>query len=210
MILRTAAGISLALGSLTLLVFLHLIGEAPTASLAARHLREMKERRDPPARVQPATIDSMRALPHDWNVGEYSALEGRAVTLEGYVQRTLWAGDGDIHLELAPAPRVPGGGDTCYVTCEITPRWRQGSPAWQYESLLEVFRPNTGGAAPWDSGPRRVRLTGWRLFDFQYDETPSASAIAHLAPRVTGWEVHPVTRIEVWNDARSAYAEVVR
>jgi hypothetical protein len=28
--------------------------------------------------------------------------------------------------------------------------------------------------------------------------------------RLTPWEIHPVTRIERWNDARAAWAEVPR
>jgi hypothetical protein len=122
----------------------------------------------------------------------------------------MTAGDGDIHLEIAPAPRSPESPDTAYVTAEVTPRWRAGHDGWSYERLLEVFRPNRGGAARWDGGPRRVRVSGWLLYDYQYDARPSAWSLANGASRVSGWEIHPVTRIDVWDEARGAWAEVAR
>ena len=73
-----------------------------------------------------------------------------------------------------------------------------------------MFRPNRGGITRWDAGPRRVRVSGWLLYDSQYDARHSSWALAHGAVRVTGWEIHPVTRIEIWDDALAAWAEVAR
>jgi hypothetical protein len=72
-----------------------------------------------------------------------------------------------------------------------------------------------------------VRLSGWLLYDFQYDGVHrSADPLrwmwnrfglkrpyrpdgpVSIWPRLSGWEIHPVTRIEVWDDARGGYGEV--
>src|SRR5262249_19606624 len=147
--------VALLLGAAALLAFLHLLGEGPFVSMESAHLRDMKNRVDPPPRFEPFTFDSMAALPHRLTVAEYSGLERRGVTMEGYVQRLMRASDGDLHLEIVTYPLGPGAWDTIYVTAEITPRVRRDRPHWTYEGLLEVFRPLIGGATPWSNGTRR-------------------------------------------------------
>lgn len=210
MMLRLAAALSAGLGAVALLAYLHYMGVGPTASLASRHLREMKDRDSAPARVEPFGIPDFEALPRRVSVAEYSGYERRAVSLDGWVQRMLRAADGDIHLELVTAERPPGGRDTLYVTAEVTPRWTLGSDGWSYAALERLFRPNRGGATPWPAGPRRVRLTGWLLYDAPYDHFASPWMREHSSPRATGWEMHPVTRIERWDDARGAFEDVAR
>ena len=120
----------------------------------------MKDRVDPPTRVVPVTVDDIGALPVNASVAEYSGIERRGVTIEGYIQRLVRAPDDDQHLELVPTPRASGGPDTVYVTAEITRTFRRGSTRWSWDALVAAFRPNHGGVTPWDGGPRRVRLTG--------------------------------------------------
>ncbi len=206
MILRLVAGLALLLGIAALAAYLLLVGRGPLASPAGRHLRAMKERRDAPTAVMPFTLADFHALPHDAPMAEVAALERRGVSLEGYVQRMLRASDGDTHLEIVVTPRAPGGPDTAYVTAEIAMPWRRGSRAWSYESLLAAFRPNHGGATAWEAGPRRVRVTGWLLYDFQHDVRPSQYSLIH-GSRVTGWEIHPVTRIELWDDSLHGFVD---
>ena len=67
-----------------------------------------------------------------------------------------------------------------------------------------------GAVTPWPGGPRRVRLSGWLLYDFQYDRPATPWSRQYSAPRLSGWEIHPVTRIEVWDDARGEWVEVPR
>jgi hypothetical protein len=208
--LRIAAAVALLLGAAALLGFLRLLGEGPFVSLESRHLRDMKERPDPPTRVEPFSIADMVALPHRESVADYSAIERRGVVLEGYVQRMIHASDGDVHLEVVPHALAPGEADTAYVSAEITPRWRRDSANWSYERLLETFRPNFGGPSAWRGGTRRVRLTGWLLYDWQYDTPPRARPTERSQERLTGWEIHPVTGIEVWDDARARYVEYAR
>ena len=81
---------------------------------------------------------------------------------------------------------------------------------WAYDSLLVAFRPNRGGPARWDAGPRRVRVSGWLLYDHQYDPPVSRWTLEHGATRRTGWEIHPVTGIELWDDAGGDWRELSR
>lgn len=206
MILRVVAVAVCVAGVLALAAFLHKLGRFPTASVAARHLREMKDRTLSPDTVRATTYEAMAALPRRLAVGEYSGIEMRAVTLEGYVQNMVRAADGDIHLELQPFRRMPGEPNLPYITAEITSSWRRGSQNWDYARLVGLFRPNSGGTTPWDTGTRRVCLTGWLLYDKEYDESPSPFA----RPPMTSWEIHPVTRIDAWNDSLLRFVEYPR
>lgn len=210
MILRFAAAVALVLGVAGLVGFLTILGEGPFASPEMRHLRAMKNRTAKPASLDPMSYAELAALPHQRPLAEYAPLERRAVSLEGYVQRMLRAADGDIHLELAPSSRAPGGRDTAYATAEVTPRWRHGSENWQYEAIAAAFQPNHGSTTSWEGGPRRARVSGWLLYDFQYDGVPTREALASGAPRLTGWEIHPVTRIELWDDSLARFVEYRR
>jgi hypothetical protein len=203
--LRLAAALALAIGVIGLAGFFAVVGEGPFVTPEERHLRAMKERTGTPERVEPVGYEFFAALPHDRPLPEFAALERRAVSLEGYVQQVVPASDGDVHLEVARRPPGDPAYDPRYVTAEITPAWRRGSRPWRIESLLATFRPTHGGPTPWDGGPRRVRVSGWLLYDFQYDGPPTARR-----PRLTGWEIHPVTRVEVWDEARMAFVEVAR
>lgn len=204
---RLLAVATLVLGAAALYTFLVLLGFAPGAPEPLRVLRAGKQRTVPPASLAPFTPADFVALPHGAPAAEVAALESRGVTLEGWTQRTLWAGDGDVHLEIVNAPRGPESPDTAYVTAEVTPAFRRGSERWSYEGLVAALRPNHGGATAWDSGPRRVRLSGWLLYDWQYDNPPGPHSLAHGAPRLTGWEIHPVTRIQLWDDSTLAWQE---
>lgn len=208
MIVRIAAGFALLLGIAALMGYLHVLGKGPLASLEMRHLREMKDRAEVPASVTPYTYADFAALPHRLSVAEYSALERRGVSLEGYVQHMLRAADGDIHLEIVPRPDSTRAFQM-YVTGEITPHFVLGSPRWGFERLAAELRPDRGLSAPWPEGPRRARFRGWLLFDFQHDDSLGQWTNAP-APRMTGWEIHPVTGIELWDDSQGRFVEYPR
>lgn len=210
MILRSSAVLLFIAGATLLLAGLALLGRAPGLPAETRHLRSMKDRSEPPTQVSDVTMDDFAALPHGAPMAERSALEARGVRMQGWVQRIGLSGDGDVHLELVEQPRQPFERDTAYVVAEVTPPWRRDSRAWSYESLLVAFRPNRGGRTPWEAGPRRVRLTGWLNYDHPYDREPSNWLLLKGAPRRTGWEMHPVTRIEMWSDAAGGWQELRR
>jgi hypothetical protein len=208
--LRLAAALALLLGAAALAAYLHIMGHGPLAGAAARHMRALKDRSTAPAAVGVFGLAEFAALPHREGLAGYEPYERRGVVMEGYVQRFMRAVDDDYHLELAPTSRASGGPDTVYATAEITPAFRRGSRRWSYESLVATFRPNRGGATPWDAGPRRVRVSGWLLYDYPYDAPPSEWARRMASPRISGWEIHPVTRIELWDEAHGGYVDYRR
>lgn len=207
MTFRTLAALALSAGTVTLFAGLAVLGKGPGVPRELRNLRAGKDRTAAPPAYAAWTADSFAALPHGRPLSVVQPLERRGVSLEGWVQRTMLAGDGDLHLEITATAREAGGPSAAYVTGEITPQWRRPG-GWTNEALVALLRPNHGGVTAWDGGPARVRVSGWLLYDYQYDSRPSSWAVLHLAPRLTGWEIHPVTRLEVWDDARGAWREV--
>ena len=210
MIARSLAVIAFLLGAAALVVGLSLLGRSPGLPEQTRQLRSMKDRTEAPEQVRDVDMAFFAGLPHGAPLQENASLERQGVRMEGWVQRILLSGDGDVHLELVEKRRVAGERDTVYVVAEVTPPWRQQRRGWAYESLLEAFRPNTGGATAWDAGPRRVRLTGWLLYDHPYDKPVTQWTLNHGKARRTGWEIHPVTGIELWDDGASGWRELAR
>ncbi len=208
MTLRIAAIASLVLGVTILLLYLTVVGKTPWAGFAAMHLREMKERTAAPAAVEPITFAMMTALPRGARVSEYSTLERRGVSLEGYVQRMLRAPDGDFHLDFAESVGV-NHHLVPFLSAEITPQWHEGSKTWRFERLMALFRPFWGGPTWWDAPPRRVRLSGWLMYDYPFEGEGEKPTIG-FPPHVTLWEIHPVTRIEAWDDSLSRFVEFAR
>jgi hypothetical protein len=209
-IVRSVAVLIFAAGAAALVGALALLGRAPGLPEQTRHLRAMKDRSDPPSAVLDYTMADFASLPHHIPLATRSAIEAYGVRMTGWVQRMVLSGDGDLHLELAENRRHLGERDTAYVVAEITPPWRTEARGWAYESLLVAFRPNRGGRAPWEAGPRRVRLTGWLTLDHPYDRPVSTWLLSYGAPRLTGWEMHPVTRIELWDEPAGAWRELRR
>jgi len=209
-IARSLGVIVLVLGAAALVVGLALLGRGIALPEQTRHLRTMKDRSVPPAQVRDVDMDFFALLPHQAPMPERSSLEREGVRMQGWVQRILLSGDGDVHLELVEKRRVAGERETTYVVAEITPPWRDQHRGWAYESLLVAFRPNRGGATAWDAGPRRVRLTGWLMYDHAYDQPPSDWNLHYSKARRTGWEIHPVTGIELWDDAARGWRELAR
>lgn len=209
MTFRLLAALTFLAGAATLYLALFVIGVPPGAAPEARHLRQMKNRTAVPRHYTPYTLADFQALPHGISLERRAHRESTAVSFEGWNQRMMMAGDGDAHVELVATPRGSGGRDTVYVTGEITPAFRR-SGRWSYDRLLELFRPNHGGQTPWESGPARVRVSGWLLYDYQYDHPPTSWSLQNAAPRATGWEIHPVTRIERWDEPTAAWIEVPR
>jgi hypothetical protein len=187
----------------------------------------MKERVTEPVAVDSVTHAVIAAMPVGLPLERYAPMEQRGARIEGYIQRMFYATDGDLHLEVTPEECRPGEHDTVYVTAEITLPMRRRHPGWTFPTLYDAFRPNLGIGPPWDAPARRVRLTGWLLYDFQYDglrrpvdpirmlwnrfglpRPYQPAGPVSIWPRLSGWEIHPVTRIEVWDEMRGAFHEV--
>jgi hypothetical protein len=183
-------------------------GHGPLASAKARHLRAMKDRVAQPATVDKVTLESFGARPANLPLADLVPLERHGVRVEGYVLHFGRSRDGDFHLELTPTASPAEMRGARYVVTEITPAWRKGSTGWTFERLAEALDPARGSAAAGARAPRRVRISGWLMYDFLYDALPAPAF--DRAHRVSGWEVHPVTRIERWDDARQAFVELPR
>jgi hypothetical protein len=209
-IARSLGVLAFVAGAGALVFGLALLGRGIGLPEQTRHLRSMKDRAEAPGQVRDVTMDFFGALPHGAPMPVRAPLERQGVRMAGWVQLVLLSGDGDIHLELAEKPRTPSERDTVYVVAEITPSWRQQRRGWAYESLLVAFRPNRGGATAWDAGPRRVRLTGWLMYDHPYDKPASPWLLQFGKARRTGWEIHPVTGIELWDDTSQDWRELAR
>lgn len=214
MILRIAAGFSLAVGMILLIGYFWWIGESPISGGDERHLREVKERTTAPATITPATFADFVALPHGRPLAEFAGFERRGVSLEGYVKFMSLSSDGDYHLLLSAAPPPALTVHSDVLTAELTPSWQRGSKWWQWEPLMTALKPNGWGEPPWPGGPRRVRVSGWLLYDFQYDDPFLKGKRPRLPSpppqRLTGWEIHPVTRIDLWDDSLQAFVEYTR
>jgi hypothetical protein len=75
------------------------------------------------------------------------------------------------------------------IVIETTPRVRLNHPKWTVDALKD-----------WVNGDAPVRISGWLMFD--PDHTPMMFDPNHpnlpKKYRQTLWEIHPITRIEVW------------
>ena len=88
-------------------------------------------------------------------------------------------------------PLVEHSGDpeATAIVVETTPRVRQMHTKW-----------TPGALAPWVNSADHVRISGWTLLDPEHR--------AHLGKyRSTLWEVHPITRIEVFHDGQWVNAD---
>lgn len=89
--------------------------------------------------------------------------------------------DVDWHMPLA---EQSGQAEATSIVVETTPRIRQSHSKWTTTSL-----------APWVNSDSPVRISGWALLDPEHR--------AQLGRyRSTLWEVHPVTKIEVFSNGQ--------
>jgi hypothetical protein len=85
--------------------------------------------------------------------------------------------DTDTHMALV---EDVGDAEKTSVVIEFTPRFLKAHPNWNKSTL-----------APWLNSDNPVRISGWLMLDPDHRN--------HLNRfRSTLWEVHPITKIEVW------------
>jgi hypothetical protein len=129
-----------------------------------------------------------------------TSVEGAAVQTVGYIvaikpQKSNsescncgWHGEDatDWHIALV---EHPGDGEKTSIVVEPTPRIKIKHPKWTKKNL-----------EPWLNEDLPVRISGWLLYDPQHAN--------HLNKyRSTLWEIHPVTKIEVWNDVTDQWED---
>lgn len=119
--------------------------------------------------------------------------EGAAVQTVGYVVAIKpqasnsescncgWHGERATDWHIALVEHV-GDGEKTSVVMEPTPRIKKRHPKWTKAML-----------SPWLNSDQPVRISGWLLFDPQHAN--------HMNKyRATLWEIHPITKIEVWDE----------
>jgi len=196
-------------------------------------LNKLKNRIDEPQEPIKVTIDQILSLPKiaaeklkdpraNWSPMTLAAVqqfEGTPVTVEGFLAGVREEGAEscncgatapsrvDWHCWLAKsAPEmvkdvhhgVETTGDELglAVVCETTPRVRAMAKHrnWNLQEFENIVRQK-----------KRVRITGWIMFDqIHSDQLPGASP-TEKPRRGTLWEVHPITKVEVqendtWRD----------
>ena len=171
----------------------------------------MKNRADTPTSLHDVTWSAIDNLPFpgktdgawapkhrkDWNQGFLSVVapfEGIPVRVVGYLVaikpqnggsgegtncKFTRAGNVDAHLALV---KEVGDAEKESIVIEWTPRFTQKHPKWTKTRLL-----------PWLDSDKAVRISGFLMVDPDH--------VNHLGRyRRTLWEVHPITKIEVFQN----------
>jgi len=168
---------------------------------STRALNALKNRTALPAEVHidaTATLDALLAPGED--VDRWS--QDRAAVVDGYVVRVVEAGvetanclsltRRDTHVELALHPEAS---PTERLIAEVTPPLR--------DRVAREGKDWSTAALARDYLGRRVRVTGWLMFDRQHELEAENFRPGHLGSwRRTAWEIHPITSIEVLESAR--------
>lgn len=125
----------------------------------------------------------------------------------------------DWHLEISehPSGHAPQLGDRTPIICEITPRTERGlyRENVRLQSLTGFFRLENGSYQPTGHPARRVRLTGFLLWDDSHNEKADAGLTIesvdsktnyHHPWRSTSWEIHPVMKVELIEESDGSAA----
>jgi hypothetical protein len=168
-------------------------------------LNKMKNRIAEPVTVTDHTVPQVIAIMNDVLMQEGQRMrknwypsarlfaeekESMGIRVTGYLLRAKQSGiessNGyidslrDYHLWIADKPTAER---RTTMIAEITPRWKVVHPEWR----LRTFKRLADQKA-------KVRVTGWLLWDQEHGSEVEKS-------RGTSWEVHPVTKFEIWSDS---------
>jgi hypothetical protein len=138
-----------------------------------------------------------KPLRKNWSaeqIAEITPFEGEALRTTGYLvafkPQSGGSGEGtnchlnapsdtDTHMALVEGV---GEAEKSSVVIEFTPRFLKAHPNWKKSAL-----------SPWLNSDNPVRISGWLMLDPDHRN--------HLNRfRSTLWELHPITKIEVWKD----------
>jgi len=167
-----------------------------------------KNRTDVPASYHEVTWKALQSLPYpshaprlldQWTPQQIQVIqpfEGVPVSLVGYLVKIKVEDSGsgestnchfvnpeevDWHMPLA---EHAGDLEATAVVVETTPRVRKDHPKWTPTNL-----------SAWVSSNSPVRVSGWTLLDPEH-----GAQVGRY--RSTLWEIHPITRIEVFKDGQ--------
>jgi hypothetical protein len=167
-----------------------------------------KNRTDVPSESHPVSFQALASLrvpeatthrspPNGWTAEQLAVIapfEGEAVTVEGFifVIRLQTSGSGEstnchfhhaanTHWHIALTENF-GDLEPKAVVVETTPRIRKDHPNWTTAAFKDYVKKNLP-----------VRISGWTMVDPEHKN--------HLGVhRSTLWEIHPITKIEVFKN----------
>jgi hypothetical protein len=164
----------------------------------------LKNRTDTASSYHAVAFDAIAKLPypkgpkhrHDWmqpQLDSIARFEGVPVSVIGYLValkpqnkgtgestncNMTGADETDWHMALV---KTFGDGEATSVVVETTPRVRRSHPAWTTTAVKKYVDEDTP-----------MRISGWLMLDPEHRN--------HLGKyRATLWEVHPITRIEIFD-----------
>ncbi len=150
---------------------------------------------------------NVRTLPAgDQPITYLQGLESKSVMSEGYLAMVKRSAEEttnctsstrkDLHVELLAADAGdPKNQRYKVVVTEVTPWFGENHTSWAETDLGQYASYKGGYNGNMLRPPTKVRIYGWLFFD-------NAHADAHSVGnwRGTAWEIHPITRIEVWEN----------
>jgi hypothetical protein len=88
-----------------------------------------------------------------------------------------------------------GQGENVAIIVETTPRVRRQHTQWT-TARLKPWTAHIGSKANASYNQQPVRISGWLMLD------PEHQDMIDEGLRSTLWELHPITKIEVWDDGQ--------
>ena len=165
----------------------------------------------------PRNGKSRRGGSNGWSAADLAAIaryEGLPISVEGYLSGVreqippLDSATGQLQRGETTncgqnrSPRVdwhvyltakPNDSHRQAIVVEVTPRLRPAHPGWTLDTLQQLTATGTP-----------VRVSGWLMFDPEHWDQMwkyrGASDTLKVKARITLWEIHPITRIEVKRD----------
>ncbi len=183
-----------------------------------------KNRVDVPDQYHPVAWSAINTFPFpqgaprsraDWSqsqLDQIAPVEGVALSVEGYLYKvkvessSVNAASGgestNCHAHLAndvdwhmPLTADDGEGQNVAIIVETTPRLRQNHPNWT-TARLKPWTAHNGNQNNTAYNHQKVRISGWLMID------PEHQDMINEGLRSTLWEIHPITKIEVWDGSQ--------
>jgi hypothetical protein len=181
-----------------------------------------KNRTDVPAEYHAVTWATINDLDYpkgakksrnDWTQAQLATIapfEGDAVSVEGYLYKVKvesssvnaksggestncharLANDVDWHM---PLTANVGEGEDVAIIVETTPRVRRQHSQWS-TARLKPWTSHIGNTPNANYNQQKVRISGWLMLD------PEHQDMINHGLRSTLWEIHPITKMEVWDN----------
>ncbi|MFZ0869011.1 MAG: SH3 domain-containing protein [Candidatus Sulfotelmatobacter sp.] len=149
----------------------------------------------------------------DWTPAQLATItpfEGAAISVEGYLYKVKvesssvnaksggestncharLANDVDWHM---PLTANVGEGEDVAIIVETTPRVRRQHSQWT-TARLKPWVSHIGNTPNANYNQQKIRISGWLMLD------PEHQDMINQGLRSTLWEIHPITKIEVWDN----------